>query len=98
MVFKKKQSTPHIFEKYRGHMKYFKHLKNLLEAHETNKKSKAFENEYRQKQRELNYRLEHDRISGELENNRLPLTTRTQLEERKQKLLNAIKHHLDDLK
>ena len=67
MVMKKKQTTPSIFEKYRGYMKYFKHLKNLLEAHETYKKSQALQDELKQKQRELNYRLEHDRIGGELE-------------------------------
>ena len=94
MVMKNKNNTPKIFEKYRGNLEYFKHLKNLLEAHETHKKTKALEDEYAQKQKELNYRLEHDRISGELENNRLPPTTKKQLEERKQKLLNAIKHHL----
>ena len=98
MVMKKKQPTPNIFEKYRGNIKYFKHLKNLLEAYETNKKSKALQDEFRQKQRELNYRLEHDRISGELENSRLPQTTKKQLEDRKQTLFNAIKYHLDDLK
>ena len=94
MVMKSKNSTPKIFEKYRNNLKYFKNLKNLLEAHETFKKTKALESEYAQKQKELNYRLEHDRIEGELENNRLPPTTRKQLEERKQKLLNAIKFHL----
>ena len=76
----------------------FKHLKSLLEAHETNKKSKALQDEFRQKQRELNYRLEYDRISGELENNRLPPTTVKELKDRKEKLLNAIKYHLEDLK
>ena len=98
MVMKKKHSTPSVFEKYRGNIKYFKNLKNLLEAYETNKKSKALQDEFRQKQREMNYRLEYDRISGELENNRLPHTTKKELEDRKQKLLNAIKYHLDDLK
>ena len=95
MVMKKKQTTPSIFEKYRSNIKYFEHLKSLLEAYETYKISQALQDEYRQKQRELNYIFEYDRISGELENNRLPLTTKKQLDERKEKLMKAIKYHLD---
>ena len=94
---KKKQYIPNVLEKYRNNLKYFKHLKNIVEAYETHKKSKALETEMNQKQRALNFRLEADRLSGELENNRLPLTTKKQLEERKAKLLYAIKHNLDDL-
>jgi len=95
MVMKKKYNTPSIFEKYRNNLKYFKHFKNLLEAHETFNKTKTLE---KQKQREQNYRVEYDRIGGESDDNRLPPTTKKQFEDRKQKLMNAIKNHLDNIK
>jgi len=99
MVNKRKNKSliPLVLQKYRNNLKYFKQLKDLLDAHETHKKSKVLQDELNQKQRELNFRLERDRISGELENNRLPLTVRNQLEERKEKLIKAIKYHIDDL-
>jgi hypothetical protein len=98
MVMKKKNNNiPSVLQRYRNNMKYFKQLKDLLEAHETNKKSKALYDELYQKQKTINYRLELDRIRGELENNRLPLRTKQQLEDRKEKLLKAIKYNLDDL-
>jgi hypothetical protein len=45
MVMKKKQYIPNVLEKYRNNLKYFKHLKNIVEAYETHKKSKALETE-----------------------------------------------------
>ena len=98
MVMKKKNNNmPSVLQKYLNNIKYFKRLKDALEAQETNKKSQAAQNEFKQKQITTNYRLELDRISGELENNRLPLRTKKELEDRKEKLLKAIKYNLDDL-
>ena len=98
MVMKKKNNNiPSLLQRYKNNIKYFKQLKDLLEAHETNKKSKALNDEIQQKMKTKNYRLELDRINGELENNRLPLITIAQLKDRRQKLINAIKYNLDDL-
>ena len=55
-------------------------IEKYVEAYETHQKTKALETEMNQKQRAINFRLEADRLSGELENNRLPLTTKKQLE------------------
>ena len=98
MVRKKKNNiTPTVLQRYRHNIKYFKQLKDLLDAHDTFKRSIDATNEARKKQTITNYRLELDRINGELENNQLPLRTIADLKDRKEKLMKAIKNNLNDL-
>ena len=97
MVMKKKNNIPTVLQRYRHNIKYFKQLKDVLDAHDTFKRSIDATNEARQKQKITNYRMELDRINGELENSRLPLRTIADLKDRKEKLINAIKYNLDDL-
>ena len=94
---KKKSNIQTVLQRYRHNIKYVKQLKDVLDAHDTFKKSIDAANEARQKQKITNYRMELDRINGELHNNRPPLKTIADLKDRKEKLVNAIKYNSDDL-
>jgi len=65
MVRKKNNMMPSILQRYRHNIKYFRQFEDLLDAHDTNKRPLEATNEFRQKQKMINYRLELDRINGE---------------------------------
>ena len=80
------------------HMLQLEHLRQKLKGAETKRKSIKERNDFLEKQNNINYRNEHDRILGELTNTRLPLKTKYQLENRAEylkklyELGNPIKH------
>mgnify|MGYP006299679683 CR=1 FL=1 len=47
-------------------LKYFKNLKNIMEAHETKAKSVQFRRHLLQRQKVANYQNEKERIMGEI--------------------------------
>ncbi len=81
-------------------LKHFKRLKDILEAHQTKTKSLEFQDRINKHQKQMNYFLELERLKGVLEGqaHRLPAISRNQLEDRKAKLIHAIKKKLDDIK
>jgi hypothetical protein len=85
---------------YAKNIKQYKRLKDILEAHSTKTKSIEFRNELLKHQKQMNYKLELERLKGELEGqaHRLPAISRQYLHERAEKLKNAIKNNLDDIK
>ena len=85
---------------YAKNIKQYKRLKDILEAHATKTKSVEFRNELLKHQKQMNYKLELERLKGELEgqSHRLPAISRKYVQERVEKLKNAIKNNLDDVK
>ena len=78
---------------YSKNIKQYKRLKDILEAHATRAKSIEFHNNLLRHQKQMNYRLELERLKGTLEGqaHRLPAISREQLQNRVDKLRNAIK-------
>ena len=85
---------------YAKNIKQYKRMKDILDAHATKTKNIEFRNMLLKHQKQMNYKLELERLKGELEGqaHRLPAISRKYIEERVDKLKNAIKRDLDDIK
>jgi hypothetical protein len=68
-------------------LRYYKNLKNQLDAHETKAKSIQFRHNVMEKQKAKNYNNELDRIRGELSNTVLPYSSKAHLIKRKNELV-----------
>ena len=84
---------------YANNIKHFKRLKNILEAHTTRTKNFEFQDMLRKHQKQMNYKLELERLKGTLEGqgHRLPAISKDALDKRMEKLRYAIKHNLHDI-
>jgi hypothetical protein len=68
----------------RNNLRYYKQLKQLLDAHKTKQENILFRKKVIDNQKRLNYQLEYDRIRNFLYNNHIVPTTRETLERRKE--------------
>ncbi len=86
-------ASPGALTSYANGAKNLKHFKDTLEAYQTKTKSLEFQDRIRKHQKQMNYFLELERLKGVLEGqaHRLPAISRNQLEDRKAKLIHAIK-------
>ena len=67
-------------------LQHYKHLKKLLEAHETRSASIALRKKWYERQRQSSYMNEYNRIRGELSRSVLKGVSRAHLEKRKNTL------------
>ena len=72
-------STHPLHEKQ---LAYFRHLKQQLDARETQTKSIYLRRQFLNRQKVKNYQHEHDRIAGILRTSLVPDTTKGQLQDR----------------
>ena len=96
----KEMSAPHDLLGLSSRTKYFKNLKDQLEAHQTKTKSILFRRKLLENQTKQNYANELHRIRGELSRNdtRLPIGTRERLREREKELYKLGGQIADDIK
>ena len=73
-------------DKVANRLQHYKHLKKLLEAHETRSASIALRKKWYERQRQSNYMNEYNRIRGELSRSVLKGVSRAHLEKKKSTL------------
>ena len=73
-------------DKVANRLNHYKHLKKILEAHETRTTSIALRKKWYDKQKNNNYMNEYNRIRGELSRSVLKGSSRAHLENRKKTL------------
>ena len=70
-------------EKYQNrHMRQIEHAAKQVEARESKTKNNHMRRVWLERQTNLNYRNEYDRIRGELSNRKIPFRSRYQLQQR----------------
>ena len=70
-------------EKYQNrHMRQVEHAAKQVEARESKTKNNHMRRVWLERQTNLNYRNEYDRIRGELSNRKIPFKSRYQLQQR----------------
>ena len=70
-------------EKYQNrHMRQVEHAAKQVEARESKTKNNHMRRVWLERQTNLNYRNEYDRIRGELSNRKIPFKNKYQLEQR----------------
>ena len=70
-------------EKYQNrHMRQVEHAAKQVEARESKTKNNHMRRVWLERQTNLNYRNEYDRIRGELSNRKIPFRSRYQLQQR----------------
>ena len=73
-------------DKVANRLQHYKHLKKILEAHETRSASIALRKKWYEKQRHNNYMNEYERIRGELSRSVLKGASKAHLEKLKNTL------------
>ena len=70
-------------EKYQNrHLRQIEHAAKQVEARESKTKSNHMRRVWLERQTNLNYRNEYDRVRGEISNRKIPFKTKYQLQQR----------------
>ena len=77
-------------DKVVNRLQHYKHLKKILEAHETRSASIALRKKWYERQRQSNYMNEYSKIRGELSRSVLKGISRAHLEKKEKKTLEAL--------